>query len=1124
MRFSLANAWARLARAMLCVAVALSMVFSVAAPAYAAGGVQGNLTGTVEDASTGKPLADVHVTAQSPSGSFNGTTDAGGHFTLLGLPADTYTVSFTKAGYDSISQPGVAVFGDETDSVGTIRMNSSLKTIVHVNARARNGAFQPTQTQDVTTISGQRITQALGNPVSSNEQNLILAAPGAVLDSQGNITVRGSLNVELGYQYDGVNFTIPFFDGNGAGGAFGGGGYLNNLAGGSGGSLQVVSGSGDATQGNIGAGVINIVPPRGTYPASGLISAQVGEPYFGHKFDFSYAWATPNNRFSDYFSYDGSRTTPQYAPYGVDAATIGQYYGFSRVDHDDIQNNFVFRFGHNNNMSLQWLLRTSDERQYGNYGGLQQASYYPYNPIAQTPWYFGFPGTPPYTSPQQEYAATVWLLPGVPASNVLPTTNEEINATPLNFNKVGYTWNINPTTFLNLNWANFYNQTIGQGFTNGSFQPTYVQLGGQRVFGEMDLTHQFGSNHTTTLALRYEDDLPRWNEQATWFSSDTLTFAGGPINAGSLAGGGIAFLPDISDWYLPANTNAPVDPVNNPCPANTITGAPGSCYIYTYMTTHGLWTGPSSLPRIPTQGLDYHHAIFHESGIGLRDQWTVSSRLHLDYGLRLDADNLDWGMNPFNFTPQALSNPSDVTPSDKLGNDFLRPRILQPRFAASYQLGADDALRFSYGRSVNFFFAQTAGTPFDLSNFPSWMLNMPAKDSTAQPGCGSGWNTSQPGVAEGYNGGPGNFYKCPNYADSLYWLGDQFFDAPDLGGKGPPTYNNWDLQWSHQFTRGIVNGFGMKLTGFYRRGYQVEENTLIANGPPNPVTGQSSASVFATTNNGVEKTSGLEFMLTSPDRPTGFSGFLTMNYLSEFTSSPPVGLGNYANDQLPILFQYEFNAGQLYRSAFLPPFQGRLGLTYKTASGWRINPIFAFDGGFPTGVGSQTYGAVNGAFTWIPETNFGAATPLGGPNGPGNPYNASFFVDPANPGNYLNPNIAASRGFNEPALPGNTLTKAHGSLDLDLEYSPNGSPWTMGAYIANVFNNHYGLWYPNQQYQPVATGISGPQTGTLATAYPGNPFWVNGVRDNYLGTFANGPFQVPYNAGTTIQFYLQRRL
>ncbi len=1076
----------------LCLAAALVLgsILSIAAPAYAAGGVQGNLSGQVIDASTSQPLADVAVIARSPSGSYNARTDAGGHFSILGLPADTYTVSFTKAGYDSVSQPGVAVFGDETDSTGVIRL-AKYATIAHVVSRARNGAFQPTQTQDVTTISGQRITEALGNVASDNEQNLILAAPGAMQDVQGNVTVRGSLNVELGYQYDGVNFTVPFFDGNGSSG------FLNNLTGGSGGSLQVVSGSGDATQGNIGAGVINIVPPRGTYPASGLVSALAGEPYFDHQLDASYAWATPNNRISDYFSYDGSRAVPKFAPFGVDASTIGEYFGVSRTDHDDIQNNLVFRFGHNNDMSLQWLLRESDQRQYGNYGGLAQAAYYPYNPRSYIAWEGYFPGGLP------EYQSDVWLLPGVPSTDIAPTTPEEVTYQPLTFNKVGYTWNMNPTTFLNLNWANLYQLSGATNYTSGSFVPTLVETGGQRVSGEADLTHQFGQNHTTTLAFRYEDDLPRFSQETTYQSIQAL-------------GIGLPNEPAISDWYLPPALGQPVS-AGNPCPVS------GGCYIYNYMLTNGLWNG--SLPRIPTFGIDYHHSIFHEAGIGLRDQYTVNSRLHLDYGVREDLDNLDWGQNPFNSSPQALANPSDVSPSLLTGT-FLRPRILQPRFAASYQLGTDDALRFSYGRSVDFFFAQTAGTPFDLENYPAFFNSMPAKDAAANPGCGSGYNNSNPISPAPPNGGTGYLFKCPNYTDSLYWLGDQFFDAPDLGGYGPPTYNNWDLQWSHQFARGALSGFGMKLTGFARRGYNVEENTLIANGPPNPITGQTSALVFATRANGVEKTSGLEFMLTSPDRPTGLSGFLTLNYISEFSSSPPVGEGgtNFANDTLPILFGYEFGSGQLYRSAFLPPLQGRLGLSFKTANGWKINPIFAFDGGFPTGVGSQTYGAVNGQYAWIPATNFGAATPLGGPEGPGNPYNASYFIDPANPGNYLSPNIAASRGYNEPALPGGEMTKAHGTLDLDLEYSPQGTPWTLGAYISNVFDNHYGLWYPNQQYQPVATGVSGPQSGTLATAYPGTPTYLAGVRDDYLGTLSNSPFQVPYQAGTTIQFYLQRRL
>src|SRR5579872_5809637 len=278
MRFSSARACGHLLRALLCVAVVLSLALSSVMPAFAAGGIQGNLSGTVVDYTTQKPLADVHVTAKSPSGTFSASTDGGGHFTLLGLPPDTYTVDFALNGYAPLSVPGIAVFGDMNNSAGTVSMTKEMKTIARITSRARNGAFQPTQTQDTTTISGARITQALGNAQSTNEQNLILAAPGAVEDINNNVSVRGSLNVELGYQYDGVNFTVPFFDGNGSSN------YLSNISGGSGGSLQVVSGSGDATQGNIGAGVINIVPPRGTYPASGLLSAQVDEPFYNHQF------------------------------------------------------------------------------------------------------------------------------------------------------------------------------------------------------------------------------------------------------------------------------------------------------------------------------------------------------------------------------------------------------------------------------------------------------------------------------------------------------------------------------------------------------------------------------------------------------------------------------------------------------------------------------------------------------------------------------------------------------------------------------------------------------------------------------------------------------------------------
>ncbi len=248
-------------------------------------------------------------------------------------------------------------------------------------------------------------------------------------------------------------------------------------------------------------------------------------------------------------------------------------------------------------------MRVSNQSEFGNYGGLGQASYYPYNPIASAPWSQTYPGVVDQNgnvieTPAQEYAATVGLLPGSPVNGRSPHDAEQLFATPLTFNKIGYTWNINPTTFLNLNWANFYNQTTQHFNTAAEYQMTEEQVGGQRVFGEMDLTHQFGANHTTTLAVRYQDDLPRWNNQSPWFASDTLGYTGAAVNQGSLANGGAAYLPDISDWYLPPNTTAPVSAAN-PCPNYPGSSTAGSCYIYSYMMAHGLWNGIGSLPRIP---------------------------------------------------------------------------------------------------------------------------------------------------------------------------------------------------------------------------------------------------------------------------------------------------------------------------------------------------------------------------------------------------------------------------------------------------------------------------------------------------------------------------------------------
>ncbi|MFZ0363584.1 MAG: carboxypeptidase-like regulatory domain-containing protein, partial [Candidatus Cybelea sp.] len=59
---------------------------------WALAGVTGNIAGVIKD-SSGAPVAGVEVQAISASMNRTATTDAGGHFVLLSLNPDTYTLN-----------------------------------------------------------------------------------------------------------------------------------------------------------------------------------------------------------------------------------------------------------------------------------------------------------------------------------------------------------------------------------------------------------------------------------------------------------------------------------------------------------------------------------------------------------------------------------------------------------------------------------------------------------------------------------------------------------------------------------------------------------------------------------------------------------------------------------------------------------------------------------------------------------------------------------------------------------------------------------------------------------------------------------------------------------------------
>ncbi len=1148
----------------LCVSIALivGLFGSTAFTADAAGGVTGAIRGTVVDGLSGAPVAGAAVNATAPSGSFKATTDAHGFFALLDLPPDTYSVEITAHGYVDLALTGVTVYGDSTQALGLVKMDKGVKTIATVRARNTTSAFQPGQTIDVTTFQGQRIDQALGERGSTDYNQLVLSAPGVIANSlfvggpgtsNNAFTIRGSASVEIGYQFDGVDYRGSFFDENPSQA------YLNGVGGGKGG-MQVVSGAGDATQGGIGAGVVNVIPGRGSFPGSGFISFDVSSPWYDHSTAGQYGIATPDGRFSDFFSWRSSRVAPEIAPYGRDASDAGQYFGTSFTYDDDVLNNFYYRFGRNQDQQIQILTDWLDHRSWANYGGLQEANFYPYDPYSYQQFQTDFNGLPMWPERPSDptglkwYQSVVPYAPGVPKSYQPVVQPEQYVYGPTNLLKIGYVRQLSPTTSLNsffYNWGGLVADNItgnSSDLTTGSSLPGYNNAGGRKVGFQVQTQTVASAKHTFTLQVKFENGFPYWTQQNIGNTWQGFLGGRGVDETPGLPASYSPTGPRVEDWFLPVTPGLPVSAAN-PCigPAldngyNPTAPTSQGCYLYNYMLAHGMWKG--SLPPMPTTGFDYNNSDFQQYGIGFRDVWTPNDRFNVDWGIRLDGQNLKWGANPWN---KDLNNTADIGLGfAQLSDSYLYPKVWQPRIAASWLLTPRDSIRASYGRSASFFFGQTAGTPTNMTNVSPLLTQIPAKDAnfptynaaTGQgPACGSGWHPVGTGPngtyvpnpnmvfsGSGTLGIPGNYFQCPNYAASVYWAFDQAFSAPDIGGQGPATYNNWDLAYSHEFK----NGWGTKLTAYYRRGYNTYQTVLLGAGLPNPVTGQQTAGTFQEREVGVTKTTGLEFMLTTPDRSVGWSGFITANYVNALSNTPPIA----GSDSLPLAPQYLYQTGTLFHAAFLPPFSAVAGIEYRTRSGWQINPIFSYDGGEPFGVGMTSYGFINGQLYAIPTGNIGIQAPFAGPGLPGQSYNATCYDDPAFLGSILKPKYFACRGNSEPALAGQTLTQPRLFADLNVEYAHGGV--TYGIYVTNLFDNYRAQPSVNQAWQPVATGVGGAQTGQFSGAYPvivgpngdliPNPLYAAGGRNASVYDQYWLPYQHLYVPGRIFRFYVQFNL
>src|SRR5215469_4975426 len=272
-------------------------------------GTTGGIVGRVVDSATQAPVAGVEVTASAPTQTATSVTDAGGTYRFLSLGPDTYTLTFTKSGYDAQSQPGLSVFADQVQTVN-VAIVKTLKTIARVTSQAAAKLVKSGQTSDVYSVNaaGQAAAQGLTGPGSlNNAYGAIASVPGVALNQgeQGwwqELHIRGGDIDQVGFELDGIPVNRVYDNAPET--------MLSSL-----GSqeVQVYMGGVNASSDAQGiSGYVNQVLKTGTYPGYATAQLSAGYPAYYHQASVEVGGSTPDRLFSYYAGFGGSNQDFRY--------------------------------------------------------------------------------------------------------------------------------------------------------------------------------------------------------------------------------------------------------------------------------------------------------------------------------------------------------------------------------------------------------------------------------------------------------------------------------------------------------------------------------------------------------------------------------------------------------------------------------------------------------------------------------------------------------------------------------------------------------------------------------------------------------------------------------------------
>jgi len=1011
-------------------------------------GTTGGINGTITD-SAGHPIAAINVTAVALSYRTQTVTGSNGFYAVSGLPPDTYSVTFSKPGYLSQTVPGVTINQDQVYTLN-MTLSAEVKTLGRVAVRGSTALVQPTLTVNQYTINPQSIENITGTPQNLSETAVLNALPGITTDNGGYPIIRGGAENDEGFQLEGIDATEPIT-----------GQFINSLVLNGVGRLQLSTGGYDVSQGNTNSGVVNIVTKRGVYPGGGEATSRINWPNMDHRLAFDYGNASPDNRYSYYFSFQGARTQ---LTYGDDKTFLPRLVGQTNYESgNDFVANLFYHWGANNANEFQYYADAGDNL--FNISYLIDPRITPYatnNGVTEITTGLG---SGLFTSPQVSLVDFAPLFPGQAGffQNTAYPDHEDENH---QIQKLNFKRQFNASSFGD--FRVFRTQTT----VNFLFPWNGGALGDQYEYDSsdnrgiaLDYSNQLNSQHEITFGAETVYTKPNFS-----IAIPSSTVFTAPLECG-LACAAIG----LTGTFNPAAPQGYIQPLYNEVQGPL--GLPAGLVL--------------PLKQLPDNASHITDNI-HRNNAYIRDRWQPNSRFTVTAGLRWDQEIISLPSNASSqnlfYTQDALGNFIDV-PGQPIGNDVTRPTQISPRIAISFAANSRDVFKTSYGRFIEF-------TP--VSNIENtYNVEASAANCTIANGC----FTALPGFNAACVNGvvPGTGAGCNGISN----LRQQIIE--DLNKNNfaqytpvrPQKATSIDFSWEHDFG----NGLQMKISPYYRKGtdYVVASTPLL-------FTLSDGTSVFGSpreSNAGVNKNTGVEFALDK-NNAYGWSGFIHMTYDNT--------LANYNSDFFPSVNVAAVQLGHFFHVSYLAPVTAQINVNYSARNGWHFIGDFPYESGYHYGVGTHTFilqpaNGVSGPLVPLEVLNTDLAATALGLNSFTSAY---YFTDPTNRGTIVHPNITGSRGTNEGFDPGTLRSPQRMFANITIAHDLGFGAHRMqvGLHVQNLFGNYSnGVVGGNSRYRNNGIGGFASNSGARSgLALP--PF-----NEPYL--FPRSPF--PYESEPTGQ-------